>query len=669
MGVPKKIRAEHARLCEEVSEHDHRYHVLDQPTIADAEYDVLFRRLAAFEEQYPELGTPESPTRRVGGEPLDELRSYTRRVPMLSIANCATAEEFREWVEGLQTFLKKPDEDFVFSVEPKIDGTGLELVYEQGKLAVAATRGNGTTGEDVTAAARTIRSVPMRLRGGAPREVSVRGEVFIRKQDFEKLNARLSAEGSERVYSNPRNLVSGSVRMLDTRIIARRPLVFFAHSFGAMEGASFESQSAFSRAVAGWGLKVSPDARTCKGAAEVQKAYADLLARREGLDYEIDGVVIKVDSFALQEALGTRARSPRWTQAWKFPAIQRTTTLLQIQVQVGRTGALTPVAILEPVPIGGVTVSRATLHNEDEIGRLGVRPGDRVLVERSGDVIPKIVQVVKSGGGKAFKLPKKCPVCGTKTERAEDEVVSRCPNFSCRAQIEGHLRHFASRNAMDIEGLGSKLITQLVEREIVRDAADLYALRAEQLADLERMAETSALNLVAALEASKRRPLNRFLMGLGIRHVGERISEILAQGFATLDALAEASAEDLTALDEIGPEVAESLAAWFARPQNRRMIEKLRAAGVDPQPVEGPVGGVLSGEVIVFTGTLENMTRDAAKALAVSLGATVGSSITRKTTLVVAGPGAGSKRKQAEEFGLPVLDEEEFLRRAGKDGS
>jgi DNA ligase (NAD+) len=408
-------------------------------------------------------------------------------------------------------------------------------------------------------------------------------------------------------------------------------------------------------------LKTSPLSRACASAAEVEEQYASLLASRDDLPYEIDGMVVKVDEFGLQERLGARSRSPRWAIAWKFPPVQRTTRLLSIEVQVGRTGALTPVAHLEPVSIGGVTVSRASLHNQDEIERLGVRPGDRVLVQRAGDVIPKIVQVVESGGGDAWQPPRVCPVCGTKAERDEGEVVSRCPNVVCPAQLEGHLRHFAGRGAMDIEGLGAKLIAQLVESGRVKDLADLYTLTADELAELERMGEKSTHNLVAALSGSRDRPLHRFLGGLGIRHVGARVSEVLAHRFGGLDALMEATEEDLLSVDEVGPEVAQSIHEFFARPQNMEVIRRLRDAGFDPRPVERVEEGALAGEVVVLTGTLSSMTRDEAKAKLQRLGASVASSVTKKTTLVVAGEKAGSKKKKAEKLEIRVLDEEGFL--------
>jgi len=655
--------ARHAELCQLLEEANHRYYVLDDPDLSDIEYDELLRELEVIEQEHPELVTPESPTQRVGAAPLSELESYTRSQPMLSMANVTNADEFREWVTGLRTFLGMQEEDeLAFFVEPKIDGTGLELIYESGQLATAATRGNGETGENVTAQARTIRSVPLRLRASAPRtELSIRGEVFIAKQSFEDLNARLTADGAEKVYANPRNLAAGSLRMLDPRVTAERPLDFFAHSAGSLEDDSIRSQADFYAACGEWGLKTSPLARRCADTAAAEESYTQLVEGRDELPYEIDGMVVKVDSFALQDRLGTRSRSPRWAIAWKFPPVQRATKLLAINVQVGRTGALTPVAALEPVNIGGVTVSRASLHNHDEIERLGVRPGDRVLVERAGDVIPKVVKVMKSGGGEPWTPPATCPVCGTEAERDDDEVVSRCPNVACPAQLEGHLRHYASRSAMDIEGLGSKLITQLVEKEMVRDLADLYKLTAEQLVELERMGEKSATNLVEALVGSRTRPLHRFLNGLGIRHVGERISEVLAHNFGSIDALREATEEDLLAVDEVGPEVAQSIHGFFERPQNLAVLDRLRAAGIDPSPPKRVEGGVLAGEVVVLTGTLSSMTRDEAKAKLQRLGASVGSSVTKKTTLVVAGEKAGSKRKKAEELGIRVLDEEGFL--------
>ena len=659
MGASRK---KHRELCERIEEANYRYYVLDQPTLSDAEYDDLLRELEALEHAHPELVTPESPTQRVGAAPVSALPTFTRDVPMQSIQNCTTEEEFRDWAEGLLTFLKRAGETLRFFVEPKIDGTGLELIYEGGRLRTAATRGDGTTGEDVTAQARTIRSIPMRLRGAEPPgALGVRGEVFISKRSFSELNARLSEAGAEKVYANPRNLAAGSLRMLDPRVTASRPLDFFAHSFGQMEGADCATQAGFYEAARNWGMKTSPSARTCEGADEVAAAYRDLLDGRDDLPYEIDGMVVKVDDFELQDALGARARSPRWAIAWKFPSVEQATRLLAIEVQVGRTGALTPVARLEPVAIGGVTVSRASLHNEDEIARLDVRPGDRVLVKRAGDVIPKVVKVLEHGGGPAFVVPARCPVCGTDAVREEGEAVRRCPNFACPAQLKEHIRHFAGRAAMDIEGLGSKLVAQLVERGLVADVADLYDLQAETLAGLDRMAEKSASNLVEALEKSKTRPLHRFLNGLGIRHVGERIAEILAQRFESLDALKAATEEELLAVDEVGPEVAASLSAFFRREEVSRTIQRLRAAGVDPRPAPRARTGPLSGEVIVFTGTLTKLSRDAAKAAATSRGASVGSSVTRKTTLVVAGEKAGSKLKRAEELKIRVLTEDEFV--------
>jgi DNA ligase (NAD+) len=658
-GAPQtaapEARRRHAQLSRIVEEANYRYHVLAQPTLSDAEYDAAFRELQRLEEEHPELKTPDSPTQRVGAAPVAELPSYTRRVRMLSIDNCLALEEFRDWVQGLEDFLKR--DPGAFFVEPKLDGTGLELIYRDGLLVTAATRGDGTTGEDVTPQAKTIRSIPLRLHGG-PRLLSVRGEAFIPKMAFEAINATLEGE---KIYANPRNLASGALRMLDPRITAKRRLDFFAHSFGEIEGTDIASQSDFYRCVEQWGLRGCPGARRCGTAEEVERVYADLLARRHDLPFEIDGMVVKVDDFAVQGELGWRARSPRWAVAWKFPPTQQTTRLLEIRVSVGRTGTLTPIAILDPVPIGGVTVSRATLHNEDEVKRLGVKAGDRVLVERAGDVIPKVVKVVEHGQGAPFAMPPKCPVCGTAVVREEGEVSSRCPNSLCPAQVEQGIRHFASRRAMDIEGLGEKLVAQLVAKGMVKDVADLYALRAEDLAGLDRMAEKSAQNLIDAIAASRRRPVQRFLNGLGIRNVGERIAEILAQRFQTLEALMDAPEEELQSVEEIGPEVGKSILEFFARPQVRDVISRLRAAGVEPQPFERRKEGVLAGEVVVFTGTLTKLTREAAKARAAAAGAIVGSSITQKTTLVVAGEKAGGKLNKAKELGVRVVSEEEFL--------
>ncbi len=655
-------RKRHAELTRLLEEANHRYYVLDDPSLADAEYDALFRELLGLEEADPSLCTPESPSQRVGAPTLTALPTYTRRVRMLSMSNCTDEEEFRDWVDGLKTFLKREDDTLDFFVESKLDGTGLELIYRDGRLETAATRGDGSTGEDVTAQAKTIRSVPLRLQGDAPSLLSVRGEVIVSKARFMELNRKLSEAGSEKTYANPRNFAAGSLRMLDPKTTALRPLEFFAHSFGEIEGAAPTSQADFYRLCTSWGLMTSKEAGLQRGATAVVQRYAELVSARDGLPFEIDGMVIKIDDFDLQRQLGTRSRSPRWAIAWKFPSQETTTTLNEIIINVGRTGALTPVAILEPVQLGGVTVSRASLHNEDEIERLQIRPGDRVLVKRAGDVIPKVVKVMKSMGGAAWTPPTHCPVCNTAVVRETEEVVSRCPNFGCPAQLEGHLKHFAGRRAMDIEGLGEKLIAQLVEKGMVADVADLFALEVEPVAALDRMALKSAQKLIDGIAASRTRPLDRFLNGLGIRHVGERIAELLAIRFGTLDAVMAATEEDLLAVDEIGPEVASSLTAFSAREEVRSVLARLQAAGVAPQPIEARTAdGPLAGELIVFTGTLEQLSRDAAKARAVSAGATVGSSVTKKTTILVAGEKAGSKRKKAEELGVRVLSEDEFL--------
>ncbi len=664
-------RTRHLELCRILVDANHAYYVLDAPTLSDDEYDRLMRELLALEDAHPELRTEDSPSQRVGSEPVGALPTYTRTVRMLSMSNCTDADEFADWAGKLDTFLKRDEDadDLVFFVEPKLDGTGLELIYERGQLVVAATRGDGTTGEDVTPQAKTIRSIPLRLRvDDPPASVSIRGEVVIAKTDFEALNQRLSAEGSERVYANPRNLAAGSLRMLDPRVTAQRSLDFFAHSFGAISGTSASvqpaSQLGFYELAARWGLKTHPEAHRAQGVSATQAAYDDLVARRHDLPHEIDGMVAKVDSFEIQDLLGTRTRTPRWAIAWKFPPIERSTRLLEIEINVGRTGALTPVAILEPVPIGGVTVSRASLHNADEIDRLGLKPGDKVLVKRAGDVIPKVVKVLEAGDGEPFVMPDQCPVCETVATRKDGEVVTRCPNFNCPAQLEGHILHFAGRGAMDIEGLGTKLVQQLVAGGMVRDIADLYSLTAEQLEGLDRMAQKSADNVVAGIAASKRRPLPRFLNGLGIRHVGSSSAILLAHRYGTLEAIATASEDDLLAIDEVGPEVASSLREFFDRTEVQDVLRRLAECGVKPTPPEKRTeGGPLAGEVIVFTGTLPTLSRDAAKARAQRAGASVGSSVTKKTTLLVAGEKAGTKRKKAEELGITVLTEEEFLER------
>ncbi|MFV1958568.1 MAG: NAD-dependent DNA ligase LigA, partial [Planctomycetota bacterium] len=531
------------------------------------------------------------------------------------------------------------------------------------------TRGDGYRGEDGTANPRTIRPIPPRLRGRrVPPWIAIRGEAYIRKDEFEALNRRLEEEGGER-YANPRNLCAGSLRQLDPAIPASRPIRYFAYALGGVEGERFESQTDLLARLRDLGLPTVPQAKRVEGRREVVEGYRALLTARDELPFELDGMVVKVDAVALQERLGTRNRSPRWAVAWKFPPQRAETRLRKVVWSVGRTGTITPRADLEPVRLAGVTVSSATLHNVDELQRLGVREGDVVLVERAGDVIPRVVEVRKderTGREVEVRVPGRCPICHTPVERVEGRVAIRCPNFACPAQIVRHLQHFASRLGMDIRGLGEKQSHQLHEAGWVQDAADLYALRVEDLEGLERWGRKSAENLVAQIDSSRHRPLDRFLYALGIPEVGERSARILARTFGTLDRVRRASRQELLDLDEVGETLADAVRSWFATPRNRRMIERMRERGVDPAPVEAPTGGALEGRTVVLTGKLETLSRDEAKALVEAEGGRAASRISKRTDLVVAGPGAGSKLAKAKDLGIEVVDEAAFLARVGR---
>ncbi len=656
-------------LIAEIEEHAYRYYVLDAPIISDHAYDVLMRELQDLQGRFPELERPDSPTRRVGAPPAPEFETFTHPSPMLSLQNAFSEEELLEFDERIGRVLRQSGLK-EYTVEPKLDGVALELVYEDGLLVVGSTRGDGTTGENVTANARTIRSVPLRLRGTEqgqiPRRLVVRGEVIIEKDDFARLNRRREDEGLQ-PFANPRNAAAGSLRQLDSRITAKRPLKAFMYAPG-LDVQCPTTQGEFLDWMTALGFLANPLSRMCWGVDEVLAAYRDLLDQRHDLPYEVDGLVVKVDGFDQQRQLGELSRSPRWAIAYKFPAVQETSVVLGIVVQVGRTGALTPVADLEPVRVGGVEVSRATLHNQDEIDRKDVRIGDTVLIQRAGDVIPEVVAVVKEkrpGGTTPFRLPADCPECGSRAVREEGEAVRRCTNMACPAQIKEGIRHFASRGAMDIDGLGTKLVAQLVERGLVSDEADLYRLTREQLAGLPRMADKSAANLTEALRRSKKRPLARFLFALGIRHVGERTAALLAYHLGDLDGLVAADQEQLEAIDGVGPEVAASLVAFFGQPVNRRVIERLIEAGVEPQAPELPAGETdsqpFSGKKVVLTGHLASMERRTAKELIARLGGKVTSSVSKKTDLVVAGDKAGSKLKRARELGIEVIDEQQFM--------
>ncbi len=651
-----------AELRRLIADWDHAYYVLDEPRVPDAEYDRHLRELQDLEAEHPDLATPDSPTQRVGGAPLDAFEEVRHVTPMLSLANAFSEEEASEFDrrarEGLEV------ESVTYAAEPKLDGVAISLSYRDGELVRAATRGDGTRGENVTANVRTIAAVPLRLRGaGWPAELEVRGEIYMPLAGFEAFNEKARAAG-ERTLVNPRNAAAGSLRQLDPKMTAARPLAFFAYSTTTRQGLP-SSQSGALATLKEWGFPVNPEVTTVEGLEGLLAYYAALGEKRAGLAYDIDGVVYKVDDFEAQDTLGFVSRAPRWALAHKFPAQEEITTLLAIDVQVGRTGALTPVARLEPVFVGGVTVTNATLHNEDEIRRKDVRPGDQVIVRRAGDVIPEVVRALTDRRTEElapFVMPETCPVCGSAVERIEDEAVARCTGgLVCAAQVKQHIQHFASRKALDIEGLGEKLVDQLVETGLVSTVADLFHLEAEQLAGLERMGEKSAANLVAAITAARRPELGRLLFALGIREVGEVTANNLARHFRSLEALEAASLEDLEAVPDVGPIMAAHVRAFFDEPHNLDVIAALRAAGLDyvvPEVVEGPKP--LAGETWVLTGTL-SMPRIKAKNYLETLGAKVSGSVSGKSSAVLAGENAGSKLAKAEKLGVRVLDEEAFI--------
>ncbi len=650
------------KLREEIEYHNYRYYVLDQPEISDAQYDRMMRELEKLERDYPELRSPNSPTQRVGASPLEEFEIVRHTIPMLSLANAFDETEARDFDKRVKKFLGT-SEEVEYVAEPKFDGLAVELVYEGGQLVVGSTRGDGVNGENITQNLRTIRTIPLRLiqkELAAPERLEVRGEAIMQLKKFKEINRRREEMG-EPPFANPRNAAAGSVRQLDPKITAERPLETYFYALGEVRGWTPKTQWEVLKTLPKWGFRTNPHVRRCGGIEEVLDYYHEMNEKRETLPYEIDGTVIKVNRFDLQARLGEIARSPRWALAFKFQPKQETTKILDIRVQVGRTGALTPVAVMEPVKVGGVEVSRATLHNQDEVDRLDLRIGDTVIIQRAGDVIPEVVEVIASkrrGTEKRFKMPSKCPVCGA--EVVKEEAIHRCIGLDCPAQLKGRIRHFASKRAMDIEGLGVKLIDQLVNRGLVKDVADIYYLKKEQLIALERMADKSAQNIIEAIENSKTKPLSKFLYALGIRHVGETTAEDLARRFTRLDDFFDLSEEDLMEVEGIGPEVAASVHQFFRDKKNKESIDRLRRAGLNVVEPKGREKGRLAGKTFVFTGTLRSFQRDEARNLVESLGGMTASTVSKKVDFVVVGEDPGSKFDKARELGIKTLKEEEF---------
>lgn len=662
------VRNQIEKLRDKIRYHERRYYFGEgTPEISDREFDLLMEELLRLEADHPELVTPDSPTQRVGGEPVGEFRAVAHTHPMLSLDNTYSDEELREFDARVRRLL--PDVEPIYTAELKIDGVGVSLRYEEGVFVQGITRGDGRRGDDVTANLRTVRSLPLRFDSQAvPGEVELRGEVYLSHSVFQHMNAEREAAG-EPPFANPRNAAAGSLRQLDSRITARRPLNIFIYGLAAPEATPFAGHDAAMAAIKEAGFPVIEERRRLPTIEAVIDHCLAVQEKRHHFDYDADGMVVKVDAYELQEKLGATAKHPRWAIAYKFPAEQATTAVKEIEFNVGRTGAVTPVAIFDPpVELGGATVSRATLHNEDEVRRKDIREGDTVLVERGGDVIPKVVMVItdkRTGDEKPFEMPNTCPVCEAALHRPEGEVARRCTNAACPAQQRERITHFARRAAMDIEHLGPKVVEQLIEAELVGDVADLYVLTVEKLLPLERFAEKSATNLVAAIEASKERGLYRFLFALGIRHVGERAADILAEKFAGLDALIEVAQnhpDQLQEIPEIGPVMAESLRLFFSEPKNQALIEKLATLGVVTERVRTvpEVSQVLSGKTFVLTGALSGYTREEAAKAIEARGGRVTSSVSAKTDYVVAGADPGSKADQARSRGIPCLDEKAF---------
>jgi len=652
-------------LRKQINDHNYQYYVLDNPIISDGEYDKLLKELELIENKYPEYIIPESPTQRIGAQPIDSFGTVSHRITMMSLANAMSEDELKAFDERLKKKLNS-SEEIEYVVEPKLDGLAVELIYEKGKFINGSTRGDGNTGEDITSNLKTINSIPLILRDdivSLPDLVEVRGEVFIRKQDFEILNAKRT-QANNQPFANARNAAAGSLRQLDPKITATRSLSIYCYQAGVVDGVNLNTHSEFLEKLKGWGLPVNPEIKIVKGIEKAIQFHKELEGARNEFPYEIDGSVIKVNSLPIRNKLGTRSRSPRWAIAGKFKAQQVTTVIKDIFPSVGRTGAVTPVARLEPVEVGGVTVTNATLHNQDEIDRKDIRIGDTVIIERSGDVIPKVIKVIqekRTNDAKSYHLPDHCPECNNQLIRPQNEVVFRCSNFLCPAKIKGNIKHFVSKDALDMDGLGEKLIDQLVNEKIIKNVDDLFQINKNQLANLDRMGDKSADNIVESINNSKLTTFSRFIYALGIRHVGEHTSKLLEDAFdGNFDLLLEASFEDLESIDEVGPIVAQSIIGFWNVDSNKQIANNCFEFGLKLERKNKKVDQILNGKTLVFTGSLEKFTRKVAKEMVVNKGGRVSNAISKNTNFLVAGPGSGAKLEKAKKLGINIINEDEF---------
>ena len=667
MKVSETIKS----LREKINNHNYQYYVLDNPIISDSEYDKLLKELELIEKKYPEFIVPESPTQRIGAQPIESFGTVTHRITMMSLANAMSDDELKAFDERLKKKLNSAEE-IEYIIEPKLDGLAVELIYENGKFINGSTRGDGNTGEDITSNLKTIKGIPLILRDdiiSLPDLMEVRGEVFIRKEDFELLNAKRS-QSNKQPFANARNAAAGSLRQLDPKITAKRSLSIYCYQAGIVDGINLNTHSEFLERLKSWGLPVNPEIKIVKGIEKAIQFHKKLETIRNEFPYEIDGSVIKVNSLSIRNKLGVRSRSPRWAIAGKFKAQQVTTIINDIFTSVGRTGAITPVAKLQPVEVGGVTVTNATLHNQDEIDRKDIRIGDTVIIERSGDVIPKVIKVIqekRTEDAKVYHLPDHCPECNNQLMRPENEVVFRCPNYSCPAKIKGNIKHFVSKNALDMDGLGEKLIDQLVNERIIKKVDDLFRIKKNQLANLERMGDKSADNIIDSINNSKLTSFSRFIYALGIRHVGEHTSKILESAFkGNFDSFLEATFEDLESIEEIGPIVAQSIIEFWNDESNKQIANNCFEFGIKLKRNNEIVDQILTGKTFVFTGSLERINRKEAKEIVERQGGRASNSVSKNTDYVVAGPGSGTKLEKAKILGINIINEDEFEKLVNK---